>query len=272
MKYSHTIILPLAVLITAALSLDTHARDKQTGTLVVNSMTNGAKVYIDGRLVGKTPIKKPLRLKPGKHKLKATRAGYGSVEYEFTIRHGRKTELEVDLLPHSGLVKFTCNIKGAEVYVDNQLIGHIPLVKDLVVGDHTVMIIMDGYNDYETEINVKAGQKHFVEAELTPFSDFSPEVLAIKKAQKEKQEREKRRQAELAAQAEKRKAEELTKVETVDDAPAWYSDLYKKWWVWAIAGAVVVTAVTIPLATSGGEQSGLHSHDDSPHTILDIRP
>jgi hypothetical protein len=167
----------------------------------------------------------------------------------------------VELLPFSGLVKFSANVEGAEVYVDNKLLGHTPLIRDVVAGDHQVLILKEGYNDFATDINVKAGEKMFVEGRLTPFKDFSPEVLAIAKAQEEKKKEE------------EALARELAEAEAVAAAPPWYADLYKKWWVWAIAGAVVVTAVTVPLALSaGGEQAGLHRHEDSPYTIIDIRP
>ena len=230
------------------------------GHLVIDSMTEGAKVYIDGKLVGKTPIEKPIPLRPGNHKLKATKAGYSTMELQFKIKARKKTEMMVELLPFSGLVKFSANIDGAEVYVDNKLIGHTPLIRDIVAGDHKVLILKEGYNDFESDINVKAGEKMFVEGSLTPFKDISPEVLAMAKAQEEKKQEDEALARELA---------ETVKVEA---APPWYADLYKQWWVWAIAGAVVVTAVTVPLAMSGGgEQGGLHRHDDSPHTTIDIR-
>jgi hypothetical protein len=251
---------------TAALALlmllpaDSGARGNQ-GQLVVDSMTDGARVYVDGKLVGKTPIEKPVPLRPGKHKLKATKAGHSTLELEFSIRAGKKTEMSVELLPFSGLVKFSANVEGAEVYVDNNMIGHIPLIRDVVAGDHKVLILKEGYNDFSSDINVKAGEKMFVEGKLTPFQDLSPEVLAIAKAQEEK-----KKEGDALAR-------ELVETEAVAAAPPWYADLYKQWWIWAIAGAVVVTAVTIPLAmSSGGDQAGLHRHDDSPYTIIDIRP
>lgn len=250
----------VALAVLMLLAVDAGARGRK-GQLVIDSMTDGAKVYVDGNLVGKTPIKKPIPLKPGKHKLKATKAGHSTLELEFKIKARKKLEMMVELLPFSGLVKFSANIDGAEVYVDNQLIGHTPLVRDVVAGDHKIMILKEGYNDYEFDINVKAGEKMFVEGRLTPFQDFSPEVLAMAKAEEEKKKQE------------ESLARELAETGTIEAAPPWYADLYKKWWVWAIAGAVVVTAVTVPLAMSGGgEQAGLHSHDDSPHTIIDIRP
>lgn len=242
------------------LPVDAGARGRK-GHLVIDSMTDGAKVYVDGKLVGKTPFNKPIPLKPGKHKLKATKAGYSTLEMEFTVKARKKLEMMVELLPFSGLVKFSANVEGAEVYVDNSMIGHTPLIRDVVAGDHKVLILKEGFNDYATNINVKAGEKMFVEGNLSPFKDLSPEVLAIVKAQEEKKKEE------------DALARELVEPEPVATAPAWYADLYKQWWVWAIAGAVVVTAVTVPLAlSSGGDQAGLHRHDDSPYTIIDIRP
>ena len=249
-----------ALAVLMLLPIDAGARGRK-GLLVIDSMTDGAKVYVDGKLVGKTPILKPIPLKPGKHKLKATKAGHSTLELNFTVKARKKIEMMVELLPFSGLVKFSANVEGAEVYVDNSMIGHTPLIRDVVAGDHRVLILKEGFNDYEFDINVKAGEKMFVEGNLTPFKDLSPEVLAIAKAQEEKKKEE------------EALARELTEVETVAAAPAWYADLYKQWWVWAVAGAVVVTAVTIPLAlSSGGDQAGLHRHDDSPHSIIDIRP
>jgi hypothetical protein len=252
--------IPAGLAVLMLLPVGASARGRK-GKLVVDSMTEGAKVYVDGKLVGKTPIEKPIPLRPGQHKLKATKAGHSTLELEFTIRARKKTEMMVELLPFSGLVKFSANIEGAEVYVDNTLIGHTPLIRDVVSGDHKVLILKEGYNDFAIDINVKAGEKMFVEGNLTPFKDLSPEVLAIARAQEEKK------------QEEEALARELVEAEAVAAAPPWYADLYKKWWVWAIAGAVVVTAVTVPLALSaGGDQAGLHRHEDSPYTVIDIRP
>ncbi len=235
---------------------DARRRRARAGLLVIDAMTDGAKVYIDGKPVGKTPLDEPIRLKPGKHTIKATKFGFSTFEMEFTIRRGKRTGLMVDLVPHSGLVKFDCNIKGAEVYLDSKLIGHTPLIKNVSIGDHEVMIVREGYNDFAAEINVKAGQKQFVEGVLTPFQDFSPEVLALK----QKQEEQARRNAEQAEQAAAAPPPATTAGAT-EPAPSWTDDWYEKWWLWTAVGAVVVTAVAVPVAvTSGGGGSGLGDH------------
>lgn len=241
------------------------ARRRRQGTLVLQTMTEGARVYVDGKFVGKTPLPKPIRLRPGRHELKATKSGFSTMELQFKIRPGRRTELPLELLPYSGLVKFTCNVEEAEVYVDNKMVGHAPLIRNVVVGDHQVLILKEGYNDFEMVINVKAGKKHFVEANLTPYEGISPEVAALAEAHRKKQE-----QARKLEQAELNRPE-LTATRPVEEPPPWYANLHKKWWVWTIAGAVVVTAVTLPLTLSGSGQSGLHDHDDTLHTRIDLR-
>ncbi len=245
----------VSLLLVLAVFPDARARKPRNGRLVIESMTDGARVYIDGKYKGKTPIKKPISLRPGKHKLKSTKTGYSTLELTFKIRSRRKTNVEVDLLPFSGLVKFTCNVKQAEVYVDNKMLGHTPLIRDVVVGKRKVMIVKDGYNDFVTDITVRPGEKHFVEGVLTPFRDLSPEVMAVAAEEKQKAiqaEKDRKLQADLA---------NISKTETIQPAAPWYTDWYKQWWVWAIAGAVVVTAVSVPVAlTSGGVQPGLHDH------------
>ena len=229
-------------------------RRSRMGRLLVDSMLDGAKLYINGKLVGKTPFDKPLRLKAGKHKLKATKPGFSTLEFEIRIRSRRTKKLMLDLVPYSGLVRFKANIKKAEVYVDGKLLGHTPLIQEVSVGDHKIQIVKEGYNDFIAEMNVKAGEKHFVEASLTLFKDFSPEVLAMQ-AEAERKAKEKA-EMKAAALAEAERAALLT-----SQGPAsWTNDWYKQWWIWTIAGAVVLTAVTVPLAVSGGGQSGLDDH------------
>ncbi len=238
-------------------SADARRRRSRKGTLAIESMTDGAKVYVDGKMIGKTPFAKPIRIDPGTHKLKATKFGYSTMEMEFTIKSRRQSDMIVDLIPHSGLVKFTCNIESAEVYVDNKLMGHSPLVKTVPLGDHEIMIIKEGYNDFAAQLNVKAGEKHFVEGVLTPFN-YSPEVLAIKKKEED------RAKKLAAAELEQPEPGQLspTGPSEVEPVPAWYNGLHKQWWVWTIVGAVVTAAVAIPVAaTSGGGQPVLNDHD-----------
>jgi len=167
-------------------------------------------------------------------------------------------------MPYSGLVKFSCNVASAEVYVDGKMFGATPLIKDVMVGNHKVVMIKEGYNDFATEVTVQAGQKHFVEGVLTPFEDFSDDVKAMAKAAKEKAEQDR-----LAAEKLQAEAAAIPPGSAVPPPASWTDEWYKEWWIWAIAGAVVVTAVAVPVAlTSGGEQDGLGRHDPAATVTL----
>ncbi len=224
----------------------------RVGYVSIESLTDKARVYIDGKYIGKTPFEKKLKFRPGKHKLKATKPGFMSSEMPFTIRRGRTTNLTIDLLPSSGFVKFDCNIEGAEVYLDGKLLGNTPLIKDIPLGEHVVTITKETYNDFTTQLVVTTGKKAFINGKLTPYNDLTPEALAIKR---EKQEKERQ-----AAEA-KTRLEESVHVQPVDEAH-WYDDWYEKWWFWTAVGVVVVTSVAVPVATSsGGPQAGLNDHE-----------
>ncbi|RLB59904.1 MAG: hypothetical protein DRI34_00365 [Deltaproteobacteria bacterium] len=255
----------LSAILVMVLVPQANSRSRPRGWLVIDSPVDGARVYVDGRLVGKTPFKRPLKLRPGKHRLKATKAGFGTFKTEFRIRRGRRTEISVDLLPVSGLLKVTANIDAAEVYIDNKLAGRTPLIKNVVVGKHDIMVMREGYNDYVSEIVVEAGQRHFVEAVLTPFQDLSPEVKAIAEQQKQKQK--------LLEQLGDRLAEKpLPPAEQQPAAAPWYQDWWRKWWFWTAAGVVLATAVVIPVAvTAGSSQANLNAHPPAATIQLQLR-
>ncbi len=232
--------------------------DPRKAQLIIDCVEDGAKIYVDKKLQGKTPLSGPVWVRPGKHKIEASKPGFTSFELELVVKARQKVPVSIELMPYSGLVKFSCNVASAEVYVDGRLIGQTPLIKDVLVGTHKITLVKEGYNDFATELNVQAGEKHFVEGVLTPFEDFSDDVRAMAKAAKEKAEQDR-----LAA--EKLQAEAAAIPPSGPGVPApgsWTDTWYKEWWIWAIAGAVVVTAVAVPVAlTSGGEQAGLNAHD-----------
>lgn len=255
----------LSLLLVLALVARADSRSRSRGWLVIDSSLDGVRVYVDGHLVGKTPIKKPLRLRPGKHFLKAIKAGFGSLKTRFRIRRGRRTVLPVDLLPVSGLLKVTANIDAAEVYIDNKLAGQTPLIKNVIVGKHTILVMREGYNDYVSEILVEAGKRHFVEAVLTPFQDLSPEVKAIAEKQKRKKK--------LLEQLEDKLAEKpLPPASRQPATESWYQGWWRKWWFWTAAGVVVATAVVVPLAvTAGSAQANLEAHNPAARIQLQLR-
>lgn len=159
--------------------------EKTTGSVVfrVNTL---AQVYVGEELVGegeKIPVKE---LAPGEMTFRIVAEGYEETTETLDIEAGDKTILTVDLKPDSSAapqttpvktpvkdpspppsnapqVKFTSQPAGAQVYLDNSLIGRTPMTwtKGTAGGTHEVSFRLDGYTATNFSIDVAAGlQSH----------------------------------------------------------------------------------------------------------------
>ncbi|MEJ2545675.1 MAG: PEGA domain-containing protein, partial [Calditrichaceae bacterium] len=96
----------------------------QTSKISVNSIPDNCEVYIDNRLVGKTPINLQ-EVSPGQHHLKVQKSGYASFEEKISIETGKSKSFSADLKRI-----FTLKIKSVpeetEVYVNGKKVGVTP--------------------------------------------------------------------------------------------------------------------------------------------------
>lgn len=68
----------------------------------------------------------------------------------------------------SGLLKITSPVAGAQVYVDNQLVGETPLTTYAAPGDHTVRVSADGHDPYVRRVTIVADRTTELTASLLP--------------------------------------------------------------------------------------------------------
>jgi hypothetical protein len=74
------------------------APDKLKGAIAVLADVAGAQVYLDGKLIGKTPIAQAVpNLPVGKHSLRITASGYSDLLQEVEIRFQKTTQVVVNL-------------------------------------------------------------------------------------------------------------------------------------------------------------------------------
>jgi PEGA domain len=69
--------------------------DVETGTIVVNSVPNGAEVYVDGNFVGDAPA--TLELAPGKHTIRVSLSSYKDWSRELSVLAFSKANLSATL-------------------------------------------------------------------------------------------------------------------------------------------------------------------------------
>lgn len=140
-----------------------------TGTLSVASVPSGATVYLDGTLLGTTPITS-VTVTAGDHAALLTLAGYedysatisvpenGSVRGAYTLVPAATKTTTTAATAAPGSLDISSEPSGATVTIDGTVRGTTPLsLSSIAAGDHTVVLSMDGYADLSSTITIPAG-------------------------------------------------------------------------------------------------------------------
>jgi serine/threonine protein kinase len=159
----------------------------EPGRLLVRSTPAGARVLIDGKNAGLTPV--ILRdLEPGPHTVRVLRDGYLAAERRVSItaarpapslivaltrvRDGQRAAVPVPSTPASigrtaGVLFVESRPIGANVFVDDKMVGTTPMQMDGVdSGAHVVRLERPGYRDWSSAIRVVPGERLRVSASL----------------------------------------------------------------------------------------------------------
>ncbi len=136
-------------------------------TLSVSANVTGARVMVDGRPVGKTPLEdKPLS--PGTHRLRVEADGYDAYEKRIRVASGRAVSLYVDLseaTPSQGRLFVETTPGDARVRILN--IGPAFYQgMDLDPGRYHVEVSSDGYETEKRWVSLSAGEDETISMRL----------------------------------------------------------------------------------------------------------
>ena len=146
--------------------------------LVVKANVSEGDVYIDRKPAGKTDLM-PHALSPGKHKIELKKEGYQPFETTIDVARGEKHTLHAVLIPNSSCKEGQCptdlvvkaNVSEGDVYIDRKPAGKTDLMPHaLSPGKHKIELKKEGYQPFETTIDVARGEKHTLHAVLIPNS------------------------------------------------------------------------------------------------------
>ena len=112
-----------------------------------------AVVWIDGALVGKTPLLH--RVTAGDHWIQVKLAKHVTWEVKQVFEAGKPAKLRATLAP-SGEVIVTSTPAGATVFVDRVRRGLTPITLELAEGTYTIIVERAGYQRFEKKIQVSA--------------------------------------------------------------------------------------------------------------------
>jgi hypothetical protein len=144
-------------------------------------------VWVDGQYVGylkELKGKKKILLLPGKHQVAVRQSGYDDFDVELVVEPGltQTVEVAMKLSPRAYVPDVTATLKlkvqpdRAAVFLDDKFVGHAGefggAFRSMLVspGRHRIKVELPGYQTFETEVNLLAGQKSEVKTELVKGS------------------------------------------------------------------------------------------------------
>lgn len=135
-----------------------------------------ATISIDGEPTGATPLSELVLLGPGKHLVRAERAGCAPDERTIEVVSGQAQAVELDprSLTAPGLVTVECTPAGALVSIDSGAEARCPLAVELAPGTHEVVAQADGYASQRTEVVVQPAEPRLVRLTLVPVGAGGP--------------------------------------------------------------------------------------------------
>ena len=139
--------------------------------LDIESSPTGAKVYISGNYIGKTPINDH-KLWEGNYNIKIEKEGY--ISYQHLNYRIKSTDLaktiDVTLRKEEeewGELKVKSDPSGAKVYVNNRYVGETPYTnKVMAPGRHDVDIELKGYEDESKRVTIESGETKTIDINL----------------------------------------------------------------------------------------------------------
>jgi hypothetical protein len=176
------LILPWMLLAAAAMVTDARA-DDEMGGLKVTTKPAGAKVYVDGRLRGKTPLL--LEVTTGMHTVEVRNPGYKTVKKKVKVTSDKIVRLNFSLTkqktrkspktttnqirvhdtkaggPDSGpgTVTVVTSPPGLTVFLDEYYIPQpTPVAFDVKAGVYELRVEQDGDTVYRKTVFVQAGR------------------------------------------------------------------------------------------------------------------
>jgi hypothetical protein len=140
---------------------------KESVRLEVKSEPSGAKVTIDGKEAGNTPLSLS-DIKTGRHQIRVVKEGYESYEVSVETGVGRKEVMaNLKKVVRKGELLIRTVPTEATVYLNEKSVGTSPYEGiGLSPGLYKVRVVKEGYEPWEKDIAVEAGKKAEVIAKL----------------------------------------------------------------------------------------------------------
>jgi hypothetical protein len=139
--------------------------------LSVQANLAGARVSIDGREVGRTPLT-GYDLNPGQHLVEVDSPGYGRERRELRLLPGDTSSLGVTLHPLPGRLLLETRPSGAQLWLGGTLLGRAPLSRTLPAGSLSLEVRLEGHRTVRQAVVLEPGETKEVVLSLQQAAAF----------------------------------------------------------------------------------------------------
>jgi hypothetical protein len=164
----------MAVETSALPSAELCAQGRRT-PVKIETYVDGADVFIDGKHVGTTPLRRSIKVRPGERVIRVTRRGYA--DYFETVRVPRRKRrfvITAELIPITGVLIIESTPSGAQVTMAGAYLGDTPFDGDIDEGEQTILVGAEGYLTHSKTLSIIAGETHSLQVrlEVVPTDPF----------------------------------------------------------------------------------------------------
>ncbi|HEX2874767.1 MAG TPA: PEGA domain-containing protein [Polyangiaceae bacterium] len=129
---------------------------------------SGATVKLDSRILGVTPLARPVRVDVGNHLLTVEADGYVPFSRRLSSSAGTLDEVRVKLLrpSDSARLRVRSGVAGARVFLDGEAVGQVPAELGVRAGRRLVRVEHPDYLTTSVPVTLAAGEARTVDVAL----------------------------------------------------------------------------------------------------------
>ncbi|KAF2957311.1 hypothetical protein AS159_09840 [Thermotoga sp. Ku-13t] len=135
-----------------------------SANLLIESVPDGASVWINGVLVGRTPLE--MELEPGNYEIILQKEGFCRTTRSVSLQGHEKKRLRVEL-SNTPTVQIVSK-PAAKLWIQNQFVGETPKSLKLPAGDYQIKLESPDYFSLEQNIRVSDDETQQFEFILAP--------------------------------------------------------------------------------------------------------
>lgn len=153
-----------------AINLKNIMMEKEDGFLQLSTQPTKAKILINGKYIGNSPMKIPLS-PDSSNQLQIVKEGFKTVTQKVKVKSGSVDNLDVILKIENARLTFKTNPKSAQLFVDEKYMGGATQSLLLPTRQHLITIQAPGYATYETTIAPRVGFEKLIQIKLKTIEE-----------------------------------------------------------------------------------------------------